>query len=272
MSSAAVFAALLLAPPYAPEGGGPELEPPPPVAKIGVDERIGEQIPLDLDFIDADDRQVRLADYFDGDRPVFLVLAYVSCEMLCSLVLRGAADAVRGIDVVPGEDYRVITVSIDPDEDQGAAAAKRRELLSSIGRAGERSAWTYLRGEESAIQELAAGLGFRYTWDQRTQQWAHPAVGFVLTPDGRVSRYFHGIHFGRRELSSALGSAAAGDTSASIGERVMSCFRFDPALQRYREQLEGYFRIGSFTVFTILGSLVVGLLVWERRRARRRRE
>lgn len=267
----ALLAAISFAPPHAAPTGGPELEPPPPVASIGVDERIGERIPLDLAFTDADGRSVRLADYFDGDRPVFLILAYVSCEMLCSLVLRGAADAVRALDQVAGEDYRVITVSIDPEEDQGAAAAKRRELLSSIGRTGERAAWTYLRGEEPAIEALAAGLGFRYTWDPRTRQWAHPAVGFVLTPDGRVSRYFHGIYFGRRELSSALVSAAAGDTSASIGERVMSCFRFDPSLQRYRSQLEGYFRIGSFTVFAVLGSLVVGLLLWERRRSRRRR-
>ena len=243
---------------------------PPVLEGVGVDERVGGRIPLDLTFTEAVGRRVQLRDLFGDGRPVLLVLAYVRCKLLCSLVLRGTTDAVRDLPLELGRDYRVITVSLDPSEDSATSAVRRRELLQQVGHPGEVERWTYLVGAERSIRTLADSLGFRYAWDPRTEQFAHPAVIFALTPDGTISRYLHGVQFAPAELAAALRSAAAGEVSvASIAEAVLSCFRFDPAARAHREAIERYLRIGAAVVSTLLLSTVLLLFLWERRRGRR---
>jgi len=251
-----------------------ETGPPPAAAQVGVEPRIGERVPLDLLFSEAGGRRVALGDLFGDGRPVLLILTYVRCESLCSLVLRGAIRAVSRMELVPGEDYRIVSVSIDPHEEAADAAARRRELVEAIGRPGEPERWTYLVGAERPIRALADALGFRYAWDERTEQYAHPAVLFVLTPDGRLSRALHGIDFDPATLETALASAGRGDvmSAAGLAEVVLRCFRFDPTRRIYRDRIRTYLRVGATTVFTLLGSLVVALFMWERRRARRARE
>ncbi len=243
--------------------------PPPALRAVGVDERIGERIPLDLMFTEAGGRRVRIGELFGDGRPVLLVLAYVRCRMMCSLVLHGASQAVRAMPLEPGRDYRVITVSIDPGEDAATAAARRRDLLRAIGRPGEPDRWSYLVGAERPVRALADALGFRYAWDSRTEQLAHPAVVFVLAPDGTISRYVHGVAFAPAELAGALRAAAAGARGGgSVAERVLACFRFDPAARAHRERIERYLRIGGGGVLLALGSTVSLLWWWERRRRR----
>jgi protein SCO1/2 len=128
--------------------------------------------------------------------------------------------------------------------------------------------WPFLRGEERAIARLAGALGFRYAWDERTRQYAHPAVIFVITPDGRVSSSLHGVSYAPAELTAALFVAASGGSGESIAGSVLSCFRFDPAHRRYRAQMQRYFRVGAASIFVALALLVAGLLWWERRRRR----
>lgn len=241
---------------------------PPALREVGVDERTGARIPLDLVFTEAGGRRVRIGELFGG-KPVLLVLAYVRCRMMCSLVLRGAAEAVRAMPLEPGRDYRLITVSIDPREDAAAAAARRGELLRELGRPGEPERWSYLVGHERPIRALADALGFRYAWDGRTEQYAHPAVAFVLAPDGTISRYVHGVTFAPAELAGALRAAAAGEVAGgSVAERVLACFRFDPAARAHRERIERYLRIGGGGVMLALGATVALLWRWERRRRR----
>lgn len=248
-----------------------EAPAPKPMQDIGVEEKLGRNIPLDLELREAGGERVRLGDYFGDGKPVILVLAYVRCKMLCSMVLQGAAEAVEDMDMVPGDDYRIVTVSIDPRETPPEAANKRRELLEQIGRPGETERWPYLLGEESEVRELADSLGFGYAWDPRTGQYAHPAVIFVLTPEGKISRYLHGFDFPKQKVQPALQAAGQGETGATAkAQSVLSCFRFDPALREYRGKIQRYFRIGAFTVMAILGSSVVFLFVWERKRKRRR--
>jgi protein SCO1/2 len=246
-----------------------EAPPPPALREVGVDERIGERIPLDLLFSEAGGRRVRIGELFGDGKPVLLVLAYVGCRMMCSLVLHGASQAVREMPLEPGRDYRLITVSIDPREDVATAAARRRELVRAIGHPGEPGRWAYLVGTERPIRALADALGFRYAWDARTEQFAHPAVVFVLTPDGRISRYVPGVTFAPEELADALRGAGAGAIGGgSIAERVLACFRFDPAARAHRERIERYLRIGGGGVLLALGSTVSLLWWWERRRRR----
>jgi protein SCO1/2 len=160
-----------------------------------------------------------------------------------------------------------VLVSIDANETTADADARRREIVSRLDRGAE--SFVYLVGAEHAIRALADSLGFRFKVDARTEQIAHPAVIFVLTPDGRISRYLHGVQFAPVELAAALRSAAAGDVlSGHVAATVLDCFRFDPALRAHRELIEGYLRIGGTIVMLALGSTVALLFVWERRRRR----
>lgn len=242
---------------------------PPALAGVRVDEHVGDRLPLDLWFSDAAGRRIQLHELFDGERPVLLVLGYVRCQMLCSLVLHGVTDAVRAMPLTLGRGYRVVTVSIDPHEDAATAAARRTELLSRVGRPDATDGWTYLVGADRPIRALADALGFHYVWDGKTEQYAHPAVVFVITPDGTIARYVHGVDYAATELAASLRAAAAGFVFApSVAESVLSCFRFDPAVRAHRDAIESYLRIGGLAVSLALGSSVLLLFLWERRRRR----
>lgn len=242
---------------------------PPPLRGVGVEDHVGMKIPLELTFNDAAGRRIQLAQLFGDGKPVVMVLAYIRCRMLCSLVLHAMTDAVARMPLELGRDYRVVTVGIDPDEDAASAAVKRDELLARAGHPGEHERWTYLVGADHAIHALADSLGFRYAWDPRTEQYAHPAVVFVLAPDGTIARYLQGVQLDPTALAEALRAAAAGRRStASIAETVLSCFHYDPASRAHRELIERYLQIGGIAITLLLGSTVLGLLVWERRRRR----
>lgn len=240
---------------------------PPVLQGIGLEEHLGARIPLDLPFSEAAGRRVRLGEFFGDGKPVVMVLAYVRCKMLCSLVLQTTTAAVRAMPLTPGRDYRLITVSIDPDEESAAAAVRRAELVARLGRPGAADRWTYLVGAEHPIRALADALGFHYRWDPRTEQFAHPAVITVLTPDGTIARYFQGIDVAPAELAGALKSAAAGQVAQqSLAETVLSCFRFDPAARAHRAQIDRYLQIGGAVIAALLGGSLLGLYRWERRR------
>lgn len=234
---------------------------------VGVEEHIGESLPLRLVFTDTSGRRIALSTLFGDGRPVVLVLTYVRCKMLCSLVLHGVIDAIRALRLELGRDYRVVLVSIDPAETTADADARRREIVARLDRGAD--GFVYLVGAERSIRALAERLGFGFKVDARTEQIAHPAVIFVLTPDGRISRYLHGVQFPPDELAAALRAAAAGDVlSARVAATVLDCFQFDPALRAHRELIERYLRVGGSIVMLALGSTVSLLFVWERRRRR----
>jgi protein SCO1 len=259
--------AALLALAAAPAAAEPS--PPPALQGVGVEDRVGARIPLDLPFTEVGERRVRLGDYFGDGKPVLMVLAYVRCRMLCSLVLQATVDAVRAMPLEVGRDYRLITVSIDPDEESAAAAQRRAELLARIGRPDQPDRWTYLVGGERPIRALADRLGFRYRWDPHTEQFAHPAVLFVLTPDGTIARYFQGIAPSPAEIAAALRRAASGRVvNEPVAQRVLSCFRFDPAERAHRALIDRCLQIGGALIVLAVAGLVIGLLMWERRRRR----
>jgi protein SCO1 len=235
-----------------------------PVASVGLDEHVGARIPASLAFSDSTGRPVTLARYLDGKRPVVLVMAYARCTMLCSVVLRGVADAVRAGPMSVGRDYVAVVVSLDPKETIDEAARRQNRLLENAGVSGNREAWPYLVGDQSSIRALANVLGFHYAWDAQTKQFAHPAVVFVLTPDGRIAEYVRGVTFDG--LSDAIERARAGQITSSKARDLLACFHFDPALRRYGARIAWLYRLGAGMVLLMLAGLVVGLITWERRR------
>jgi protein SCO1/2 len=234
-----------------------------PRLAIGLDEHVGATLPKDLAFIDSTGTHVRLGQLFDGKRPVLLVMAYARCQMLCSVVLHGVSDALRTATSSPGRDYLPVVVSLDPDETPAEGGRRQNKLLADVHLA-DRARFPYLTGSDANIHALASALGFRYAWDPKTEQFAHPVVIFVLTPQGTIAEYLRGVTF--PGLDAALARAASGATTKSLAEQVIACFHFDPALRRYGSSISLFLKLGSALVLVSLTALVTALVFWERRR------
>ena len=237
-----------------------------PTREIGIDQRLGDQVPLDLEFRDESGATVRLGDYF-GDRPVVLALVYYECPMLCTLVLNGAVRALRGVPLDAGRDFQVVVVSIDPDETPELAAAKRDEYVATYDRPGGEDGWHLLVGDQSQIQALAKAVGYRYTYDANSGEYAHAGGLMVATGDGELSHYFYGVEFVPRDLRLGLVEAADGRIGSLVDQVLMLCMHYDPSTGKYGFAIMNSLRaLGALTVAAI-AVFVVSMLRRERRAA-----
>lgn len=233
---------------------------------ITIEDRAGNDVPTDVKLIDEDGNTVELSSYFDGKRPVLLVLAYYSCPMLCTLVLNGVSNSLKNVAWTAGNEFRVVTVSIDPRDTPEIAKAKRETYIEDYGRHVSSDSWAFLTGEETELRRLADAVGFSYSWDEATQQYVHAAGGFVLTPDARVSRTLYGIEFNPRDLRLAISEASDGRVGSAFEKVLLFCFHYDP-------QAKGYV-VAAFRVMKaggILTALILGLWLgrfWRRERRR----
>jgi len=236
-----------------------------PVQEIDIEEHLGAALPLELPFVDENRRPVRLGDYFRDGKPVVLVLAYFRCPMLCDLVLRGVVDSLARQHLALGRDYRALTVSIDPKDTPAGASLKQHGLLQALGDLDAAASWPFLTGAEPSIAPLAARLGFEYAYDPKTDQYAHPAVAFVLTPDGRISRYLYGVKFRPLDVRLALDEAAHGKIGGIVDRILLTCFHYDPATRRYAVFVRGVLRGGAALTVVLVGAMLA-LLWWRDRR------
>lgn len=226
---------------------------PPELQGIDVVEHPGEKIPLNFVFLNDMGDTVRLGDYFGQGKPVILVLAYYECPMLCTLVLNGLSDGLRNLGWVPGENYQVVTVSIDPRETPELAAGKKKIYLENLALPVVDDGWAFLAGEESQSRALADAVGFEYYYDEKTKQYAHPAVIFVLTENGRISRYLYGIEYGSRDLRLSLMEASEGKIGNTLEKIILYCYHYDPE--------EGGYVVFAANVMKLGGALTLGLLL-----------
>lgn len=240
---------------------------PEPLREVGFDQRLGESVPLDLAFRDAEGRSVTLGDYFDG-RPVALALVYYDCPMLCPLTLAGLARSLKPLELSAGREFQLLTVSFDPGETPEQAAKARDRYLPLYGREGAEEGWHFLTGEAAAIARLAEAIGFRYTFDEERDEYAHAAGLVVLTPQGRVARYFFGTDHPARDLRLAMVEATDGGIGNAVDQLLLYCFHYDPATGRYNAATWNLVRAGAaLTVLALVGFILV--MLRRERRARR---
>jgi protein SCO1/2 len=223
---------------------------PPALAGIGIEQRLDRPIPLDLAFTDERGASVRLGDYF-GERPVILVPAYYTCPMLCSQVLRGVAASLAAVGLEIGRDFEVVTVSFDPRDTSASAAASKRGVLERYRRPGAERGWHFLTGAEEASRALFDAAGFAYRWDPRTGQYAHASGIMLLTPDGRLARYFFGIEYAPRDLRLGLVEASEGRIGSPADRLFLFCFAYDPATGRYGATVMTVLRLAA--ILTVVG-------------------
>ena len=228
----------------------------------GVEEHLGALLPLGEPFRATNGEALRLGDVVGRGRPALLVLAYSRCSMLCSLVLRATADLVPRLALVPGKDYDLLTISIDPRETPFEAGRTREVALERSGITAD-GVWPFLVGEEASIRRVAQSVGFSYAWDAASAQFAHPAVIFALSPAGRVSGYFYDLTPDPTAVRAALLGQAT--PARSVGAAVLSCFRFDALGRRFGPVVQRCFQAGASLVAVALALGVAGLLRRERR-------
>lgn len=226
--------------------------------EIGFDQRLDEPIPLDLPFRDEAGQVVTLAEYFH-DLPVILVMGYFTCPNLCSLVRQGLVESLQPLKFTAGQEFQVVEVSIDPGESPQVAAAVKQQNLWAYGRPGSEGGWHFLVGEEDSIQRLAQAVGFRYRYDPEQDQYAHPSGIVLLTPDGRVARYFFGLTYPERDLRLGLMEAAEGRIGSPIDQVLLYCYHYDPATGRYSLLINNVLRVAGLVTVLGLGGLLLVL-------------
>ncbi len=214
------------------EPGTPIDQKPTALQDVTYAQRLGEQVPADLSFVDETGKAVRLGDYF-GARPVVLALAYYECPMLCTQVLSGMTAGLKGLSFDAGNQFEVVVVSIDPGEGPGLAAQKKATHLAHYDREQTAGAWHFLTGRKADIDRLADAVGFSYTYDEKTDQYAHAAGLTLLTPDGRIARYFFGIDFAPRDLRLGIVEASDRKIGSPIDSVLLYCYHYDPAVGKY---------------------------------------
>ena len=239
-----------------------EAQVPTALQEVEVVEQLGTKLPLDLRFTNQDGQAVRLGDLLAGRRPVVLSLVYFDCPMLCGLVLTGAARGMRETGLELGKDFDAVTLSFDPKDTSRAAAERQRGYLQAFGKPEAKQAWTFLTGSAPEIHRVTEAVGFKYAYDEKTRQFAHAAGLFVLTPDGRVSRYLYGIEFPARDLRLALVEASEGRVGTSFDRLLLTCYRYDPASRKYEPYVMGVVRVAMLGVLGGLG-LMLGVF-WRR--------
>ena len=248
--------------PSAPSGAQPRSTPasqrPAVLDQVGIDQHLNEKVPLDLQFKDETGKTVRLGDYF-GSKPVLLTPVYYDCPQLCNQVLQGVVTSLRGLSFVPGDEFTIVTFSFDSKEQPDLAARKRESYLRSYGRANAGAGWHFLTGDEATVKALTSAVGFRFTWDEPTRQFAHISGIMVLTPDGRISRYFYGVEYAPRDLKFGLIEASEGKIGTLADQVMLLCYHYDPTTGKYGVVIMNLIRIGG--VLTLLGLVALFLML-----------
>ncbi len=234
---------------------------------VGVDERLDARVDLALSFRDETGRTIELGQLVDDSLPVVLTLNYADCPMLCGLQLNGLIKTVSDCDFRPGREFRLITVSIDPEERPERAAEKKTTYIERLGDPEAAAGWRFLVGDEENIRALADEVGFRFRRIEETGEYAHAAVSIVLTPDGRVSRYLYGVNIPQRNLRFALLEAADGKIGSTMDQILLFCFHYDATAGAYAPAARRLMSIGGALVLLLVGSLV--LYFWRRERRAR---
>jgi protein SCO1 len=230
---------------------------------VGFEPQLNAQMPLDLPFVDENGSNVQLRDYFK-QKPVVLAFVYYGCPMLCNQVEQGVVGSLRMLSFIPGRDYEVVFVSFDPRESADMAAQKKKSAMEHFRRPETASGWHFLTGTKESIDVATKAANFRYSFDTKNHLFAHASGIMLLTPDGRISRYFYGVEYPGRDMRLGLVDASAGKIGTPIDRALLFCYQYDPSTATYSASILKIIRLGGIlTVLCIVG----GILIFRRRDA-----
>jgi protein SCO1/2 len=247
------------APGIMPEPGLPSQQTPSALTHVSFEQRLNEQLPLDLPFKDEAGRAVKLGEFF-GRKPVVLTFVYYDCPMLCTEVLNGLESSLRVLTETIGKEFDVVTVSFDPKETPILAAGKKKAYLERYKRAEAEQGWHFLTGDQPAIDALTKAAGFNYFWDEASHQFAHASGIVVVTPTGKVSRYFFGIDYAPRDVKFALIESSNEKVGTLADKLLLYCYHYDPVKGNYGFAAMRAIRVGgAVTVLALVGFMFVSI-------------
>ncbi|TDI84532.1 MAG: SCO family protein [Caldithrix sp.] len=239
------------------------------LADVGIEQRLDEELPLDLVFRDEAGREVQIGDYF-GDRPVILSLVYYECPMLCTMVLNGLVSSLADLDFDVGNEFEVVTVSFNPKDTPDLASRKKQTYLGKYGRDGAEDGWHFLTGEAGSIEALTEAVGFKYKFIPETGEFVHASSIMVLTPLGKLSKYFYGIYYPELDLRLGLVEASDNKIGSPVDQILLYCYHYDPTTGKYGMVIMNVIRVaGTLTVLMLVGFM---LLMFRRDRQRKEQD
>jgi protein SCO1/2 len=244
---------------------------PPMLQGIDLQQRLNEQVPLNLTFQDESGQEVKLRDFFQ-DKPVILTLVYYECPMLCTEVLNGLVRSLRPISFSAGKEFTIVTVSFDPGEKPELAQKKKVTYLKNYSRPGAEKGWHFLTGEQRAIDQLTKAVGFHYKYDPEQDQFAHAAGIMILTPEGKLARYFYGIEYSARDLRLALVEASNNRIGTVVDQVLLYCYHYDPSTAKYSAYAVNLVRLGGLATVLALGIFIVSMKRKEGKSQKQRRQ
>jgi protein SCO1/2 len=239
--------------------------PPPELKHVGIEQRLGEQVPLNLQFQDETGKTVKLGDYFQSGRPVILNLVYYQCPMLCGEVLQGLTAMTKIIGFMPGKQFEILTVSIDPRETPQLAAAKKKTFMERLGRPGAENGWHFLVGKQPEIDALANALGWEYQYDAKTDQFAHAAGVILATPEGKIAQYYYGVEYSARDMRLGIVEASKNRIGTLTDQLLLYCYHYDPRIGKYGAVVTNMVRLGGALTLVILGGFLIVMYLHEPR-------
>jgi protein SCO1/2 len=251
-----------------PSGDIPATDPgdrlPAQLVGVGIEEHLGRPIDLDLTFNDENGQAVKLREFFNKGRPVVLNLIYYNCPQLCTLILNRQVEIMRQMPWTPGDQYEIVSISIDPRETPEIASKKKATYLASYGKPAP--GWHFLTDRDGNAKRLAELMGYHYRWDPRIQQYAHLAAIMILTPEGKVARYLYGINYRALDLRFGLTEAAENRSTLSIEKVLLFCYHYDPVENKYVLFATNFMKAGGVLTILILGAFMYRMFRAERRR------
>ena len=241
--------------------------PPPMLREVGIDQKLSAPLPLALSFQDETGQTIQLRQYF-GKKPVILAFVYYECPMLCTQVLNGLVESLRTLSFDVGKEFDVITVSFDPGETPKLAAEKKASYLKQYERAGAEQGWHFLTGDTAAIRQLTSAVGFRYKYDPAPDQFAHASGIMIITPQGKIARYFYGIEYPARDLRLALVEASENKIGSPVDQLLLYCFHYDPLTGKYGLVIMNVLRVAGIATVMALGTFMIVMFRRDRKVAK----
>ena len=237
---------------------------PPALVNVGFDPQLNAQIPLDQTFVDEYGQPVTLREY-SGKKPVVLAFVYFTCPMLCSQVEQAVVGTLKMISFDPGRDYEVVFISFDPSDTPDAALKKKHEAMSRFARPATDNGWHFLTGTRESIDAVTKAADFRFSYDAKSRLFGHASGILILTPDGRISRYFFGVEYPPSNVRLGLVDASAGKIGTPVDHLLLFCYQYDPTKARYSATILTVIRMGG--VVTLL-CMAIGFVIFRRREHR----
>lgn len=236
--------------------------------KIGIDQKLGDQLPLDIEFKDENGNVVKLGSFFNKGRPVILALVYYECPMLCNEVLNGLTGSLKGIAFAAGKDFDVVAISFDARENEKPDLAKNKKAsyTDRYGKPGTEDGWHFLTGTQGSIDAVTNAAGFNYRWDEKSNQFAHAGGIMVVTPQGKMSRYLYGIDYAPKDVKFALMESAENKVGNPAEQLLLYCYHYDPATGKYGFAILRVLRMAGVATVIGLGAMI--FVFWRRNKSK----